>query len=142
MKNEITKTVQNLVSEYGTNDPFELADALSILIMPSKAIKGCTMNLLGYPVIFLGEDLNDFERRYVCAHELAHNVLHDIKQYDLLIHSTFFNEDKVEVEADIFAAELLISDDVSIKYPGFTLEQVAASENVPLELVKLKFGLS
>ena len=142
MKNEITKTVQNLVSEYGTNDPFELADALGILIMPSKAIKGCTMNLLGYPVIFLGEDLNDFERRYVCAHELAHNVLHDIKQYDLLIHSTFFNEDKVEVEADIFAAELLISDDVSIKYPGFTLEQVAASENVPLELVKLKLGLS
>ena len=142
MKNEITKTVQNLVSEYGTNDPFELADALGILIMPSKAIKGCTMNLLGYPVIFLGEDLNDFERRYVCAHELAHNVLHDIKQYDLLIHSTFFNEDKVEVEADIFDAELLISDDVSIKYPGFTLEQVAASENVPLELVKLKFGLS
>lgn len=142
MKNEITKTVQNLVSEYGTNDPFELADALGILIMPSKAIKGCTMNLLGYPVIFLGEDLNDFERRYVCAHELAHNVLHDIKQYDLLIHSTFFNEDKVEVEADIFAAELLISDDVSIKYPSFTLEQVAASENVPLELVKLKFGLS
>ncbi len=85
---------------------------------------------------------NDFERRYVCAHELAHNVLHDIKQYDLLIHSTFFDEDKVEVEADTFAAELLISDDVSIKYPGFTLEQVAASENVPLELVKLKFGLS
>lgn len=142
MKNEITKAVQNLVSEYGTNDPFELADALGILIMPSKAIKGCTMNLLGYPVIFLGEDLNDFERRYVCAHELAHNVLHDIKQYDPLIHSTFFNEDKVEVEADTFAAELLISDDVSIKYPGFTLEQVAASENVPLELVKLKFGLS
>ncbi|MCI6712053.1 MAG: ImmA/IrrE family metallo-endopeptidase [Anaerovoracaceae bacterium] len=142
MKNEITKAVQNLVSEYGTNDPFELADALGILIMPSKAIKGCTMNLLGYPVIFLGEDLNDFERRYVCAHELAHNVLHDIKQYDLLIHSTFFDEDKVEVEADTFAAELLISDDVSIKYPGFTLEQVAASENVPLELVKLKFGLS
>ena len=54
MKNEITKAVQNLVSEYGTNDPFELADALGILIMPSKAIKGCTMNLLGYPVIFLG----------------------------------------------------------------------------------------
>ena len=142
MKNEITKTVQNLVSEYGTNDPFELADALGILIMPSKAIKGCTMNLLGYPVIFLGEDLNDFERRYVCAHELAHNVLHDIKQYDLLLHSTFFNEGKVEVEADTFAAVLLISDDVSIKYPGFTLEQVAASENVPLELVKLKFELS
>lgn len=142
MKNEITKAVQNLVSEYETNDPFELADALGILIMPSKAIKGCTMNLLGYPVIFLGEDLNDFERRYVCAHELAHNVLHGIKQYDLLIHSTFFNEDKVEVEADTFAAELLLSDDVSIKYSGFTLEQVAASENVPLELLKLKFGLS
>ena len=142
MKNEITKAVQNLVSEYGTNDPFELADALGILIMPSKAIKGCTMNLLGYSVIFLGEDLNDFERRYVCAHELAHNVLHDIKQCDLLIHSTFLDEDQVEVEADTFAAELLISDDVSIKYPGFTLEQVAASENVPLELVKLKFGLS
>lgn len=25
MKSEIAKTVQNLVSEYGTNDPFELA---------------------------------------------------------------------------------------------------------------------
>ena len=140
MKSEIAKTVQNLVSEYGTNDPFELADALGILIMPSKALKGCTMDLLGYPVIFLGESLNDFERRYVCAHELAHNVLHDIEQYDLLMNSTFFNEDKFEVEADTFAAELLISDDVSTKYPGFTLEQVAASENVPPELMKLKFG--
>lgn len=26
-------------------------DALGILIMPSKALKGCTMDLLGYPVI-------------------------------------------------------------------------------------------
>lgn len=141
MKSEIVKTVQNLVSEYGTNNPFELADALGILIMPSKAVNGCTMNLLGYPVIFLGENLNDYEQRYVCAHELAHNVLHDMKQYYLLMNSTFFSKDKIEIEADTFAAELLVPDDVKTKYPCFTLEQVAASEHVPSELVKLKFKL-
>ena len=43
---------------------------------------------------------------------------------------------------DTFAAELLVPDNISTKYHGFTLEQVAASENMLPELVKLKFRLS
>lgn len=141
MNNDIKNKVRELTAKYQTNDPFELSEALGILIFPSKALKGCTMNLLGYPVIFLGNDLNDDERRYVCAHELAHNVLHDIEQYDILMSSPFFNKDRIEQEANAFAAELLVDNDVCSRYSGFTLEQVAAAEHVPPELIKLKFDL-
>ena len=44
-----------------------------------------------------------------------------------------------EIEANKFAAELLIPDEILIEYQGMTVDQIAAYLNVIPELVKLKF---
>ncbi len=142
MKSKIAKVVRDLVLKYGTNDPFELADALDILIMPSAAVNGCTITLMNCPVILLGQHLSSHEKRYVCAHELGHNVLHDIKRHGILMNCTFFSTEKLEIEADTFAAELLVPDDIWLLYPEYTIKQIAAVECVPVELLKMKVNLA
>ena len=48
---------------------------------------------------------------------------------------------RYEIEADRFAAELLINDnDIDLTYiNGMTIEQIAAYYRVPKEIIELKF---
>ncbi len=39
----------------------------------------------------------------------------------------------------MFAIELLLQDKTLNQYLGYTLDQIAAAESIPLELLKLKF---
>lgn len=43
-------------------------------------------------------------QRFICAHELGHLILHPIK-------NTLYSVSKIEVEANIFAVELLVPDE-------------------------------
>ena len=47
-------------------------------------------------------------QRTVCAHELGHAVLHTHANTPFLRKNTFFSVDKLEIEANTFAALLLI----------------------------------
>ena len=50
-----------------------------------------------------------------------------------------YSKNTFEIEANKFAAELLVPDEVLIEYQGMTVNQIAAYLNVIPELVKLKF---
>ncbi|QIQ34252.1 ImmA/IrrE family metallo-endopeptidase [Parageobacillus toebii NBRC 107807] len=54
--------------------------------------------------------------------------------------NTLFSVDKIEIEANTFAIELLLPDDVIIQYQGtdLTIYDVAKMYSVPQELVHLK----
>ncbi|MFL0197348.1 ImmA/IrrE family metallo-endopeptidase [Clostridium sp. WILCCON 0269] len=55
-------------------------------------------------------------------------------------NKTLFLTSKLEKEANLFAAEYLIPDDILNEYEGFSLDEIARSENILPELLKLKFG--
>ncbi|MBC5996506.1 ImmA/IrrE family metallo-endopeptidase [Romboutsia hominis] len=88
--------------------------------------------------IFINTKLCDYEARMTYAHELGHSILHpnvdtfELKKTDPLLLT------KYEKEAQIFAAEFLLDDDILERYHGQSIFNVAREEYVSLELVKLK----
>ena len=66
------------MEQYGTRNPYELADALGIMILYYDLgnMRGCFTYIDGQPVIMLNDKLSERAARIVCAHELGHFVLH------------------------------------------------------------------
>lgn len=116
MNDYIFNTVNDLVSHYGTRDPFELISALRIELFTSNlpTLKGYSVIANGVPYAAVNSSLNPCESKIVAAHELGHIMLHadelrvaphrDMSLYDMA------KSDKTEYEANLFAADLLVSD--------------------------------
>ena len=92
----------------------------------------------GQKVILIHPELNDLDRREVCAHELNHALLHPTTNALFLTTYTFVRLGTLELEADIGASELLVSDEICYKYYGMECKQIAYIENLPLRYVELK----
>ena len=91
-------------------------------------------------VVFINNRLSDEVKKFVLAHELGHAVLHTKNNCFYLKHNTFVKTNYFEVEANIFAAELLINNEeleICIEN-GYTIEQIASYFQVPKELVEYK----
>lgn len=145
MKNIIDKTVKKLINKYNTNDPFELASCLNIKVLEEplgKHIKGFYQLCPKNKVIHINQDLEVNEKIFICSHELGHAVLHTKLNILFLERNTFCVKNRYELEANRFASQLIIRDSLLEEYPNyFTLDQIAASENILVELIRLKFDI-
>lgn len=142
LHDKIKKRVNYLIKKYGTRNPFELAKAMGIevTIGPLDDIWGAYLYVKRRRVIFLNEDLNEYERIIVMAHELGHAELHRYENCYFIKNKTLLLTSKLEIQANCFAAELLIDEcAISGSYlEQITLDEVACHFCVPVELVKLK----
>lgn len=102
--------------------------------------KGVCYEVSGRKIILINSNLDENEKRYVCAHELGHAILHPKLNYSFLATETLFSPQKIEREADIFASELLISDDTFSlsEFEHMSYKQIASFLLVPEHLVMLK----
>ncbi|MGK4197895.1 ImmA/IrrE family metallo-endopeptidase [Fusobacterium sp. HC1336] len=106
--------VKNLEKKYGTRDPYKLCKRLkiNIIYMDLGEIKGIYKKVVTNKFIVINENLDKFCQKVVLAHELGHAILHHskeiqaLKDYDLFPRHT----NQIEIEANTFAAELLIDD--------------------------------
>ena len=129
---------------YDTNDPFDLCKSLGICLI----IHDLGNELLGFfqrtpngtEILHINNRLNYYMQKYICCHELGHAILQPDLSISFFIENPLQIQNKFEVEADTFAAELLLDDDIIENYKGFTLEQIAAAEFVPERLVELKLN--
>ena len=136
----IKKMVAELVKEYGTNDPFLLADHLGIHIEsePLGNRGAYFTNIFGYPIIHINSNIPKHIAKYACAHELGHALLHqDLNISWLSIHS-YHNKCKTEREANQFAVELLLPDTLITENTDISLAQLAKIVGVPEEMLSLK----
>jgi Zn-dependent peptidase ImmA (M78 family) len=136
----IKHRVQNLINEFYTNDPFQLADLLGIvtILKPLGRIKGCYKLIKKRRVIFINSMLNYYERRVVCAHELGHAIMHPTTNCKFLQNYTLISVKKIEIEANKFCAFLLLSDDDLEDYYGLTYEEISKLTYIPVEIIKLR----
>lgn len=88
--------------------------------------------------IFINTKLCDYEARMTYAHELGHSILHPNVDTFVLKNTDPILLAKYENEAQIFAAEFLLDDDILYKYHGQSIFDIAREEYVSVELVKLK----
>lgn len=143
---EIVLTADNLTKKYGTRNPYDLADALDIEVMPRhfSSQLGAYTKILNNRFIFIKDDLDEFIERIVLYHELGHDQLH---QAQLGKNGAFrefhlFNvsKDRMEYEANVFAAQLSIDDDeiLELGKEGYDNQQIAAILNTDTNLVGYK----
>lgn len=97
------------------------------------------MFLKNHRYIFLNQELPDNERTMVMAHELGHAVLHRKQNCYFIRNKTLLLTSKTEKEANRFAAELLVPDDLIYRYEGFTIRQISYAEGLNEELLHLKY---
>ena len=76
-------------------------------------IKGIYKKVVTNKFIVINENLDEFCQKVVLAHELGHAVLHHSKEIQALKDYDLFPRfsNQIEVEANTFAAELLIDGD-------------------------------
>lgn len=127
MRKDIKQLVAYYVRKFGTRDPFELAKFLHVEVMVGDlgSRSGCYMFLKNHKCIFLNQNLDESELFLVMAHELAHSILHRKQNCYFIRNKTLFLTSTSEIEANTFAAELLIPDALIYDNPGMTRGQIA-----------------
>ncbi|MDP4143232.1 MAG: ImmA/IrrE family metallo-endopeptidase [Bacillota bacterium] len=142
MRGCIKDKVKILIKKYKTEDPFIIADLLHIHVIEwplHEEINGLYQYERREKFIYINSSLPDYVQKVICAHELGHAILHPKTNCTFLKNHTLFNINKYEKEANLFAIEMLISDEKIENYKEYSLQQIAAIEKVPLEILKLKF---
>ncbi len=140
---DVKKSVSNLKKKFKTTNIFELIDFLNIEIIETDlGIKtlGMYRTIKRNKFIFLNNNLDYIEKKFILAHELGHAVLHSSVNCFFLENNSFFVKNKIEREANEFSAELLI-DDVELKdllCSSYTTAQIAALIEVPESLILYK----
>lgn len=138
----IKDTVERLIKDCGTRKPFDICSYLDISVIFSdlgKKIMGFYQRTEeGIIILHINNRLDEETQKYVCSHELGHAINHPDMSISFFIENPLLVSSKYEIEADTFAAELLLEDDLSDTYEGYTIEQIAANEKVPPRLVELK----
>ncbi len=137
---DIKAAVTRLTKKHKTNNPYELAKLLNIIILYAEL-----GNTWGYYTtykrsrfIIINQNISETLQTYTCAHELGHSVLHKGVSTPFLRKHTLFSVEKIERQSNTFAVELLLPDDLLKQYPDTSIHHLADMVGVPMGLEVLK----
>ena len=136
---DVKKAAHRAASTFGTHDPFRIAKELGypVLTVPLEGVRGFHLYMKRRHVIYLSDTLTDWERTWVCAHELGHALLHNHMNRIYMAHNTLFPTGRYETEANRFAACLLYPADLLLsEYEGCSSQQISESLGIPVDLVE------
>lgn len=135
-------TAHYLAKKYKTRNPFELANVLGILIIyePLGQIKGYYNTAFRKKMIHINNGLTEYEQKFTAAHELGHAVLHPKSNTPFLRNQTLFSINKLEIEANKFAVDLLIPDEAIAEVKYLTIDQMANYFGIHKQLMKLRLN--
>lgn len=107
--------VQKLVLEHQTKDPYIISCQLGIIVLEENlgSIDGYFNEVMGFKFIHVNENLSDYRKRFVVAHELGHAILHPNFNHHFLKNHTLFNIDRYEKEANDFAIHLIVDENIN-----------------------------
>ena len=107
----IKEQIRKLYKKFNTTNPYELASLLNINVITfdlHKEINGYYKYDRRNKYIVINNNLSNELQRVVCAHELGHATLHPRYNTPFMRQNTFFSIDRIEVEANDFATQLLL----------------------------------
>ncbi|MCS4471141.1 ImmA/IrrE family metallo-endopeptidase [Clostridium botulinum] len=89
----------------------------------------------------MNADLTYSKQLFTCAHELGHAIHHPNANTPFLVNNTFYSVNKLERQANMFAASLLIPSDIFFHYEGYSFEYISSVEYIPVELLRLRYEM-
>lgn len=105
------QAARKILKKYGSNSPWQVANDMGIVVVNEdlgKSILGYYTCLNRIPSIHINNRLEPVYALFTCAHELGHAVLHSGINTPFLKRNTLFSVDKIERQANRFAAYFLI----------------------------------
>lgn len=140
----MNKNIKNIVDYYAkkcdSRDPFDIAEYLNIQIQIGQLGTpcGCYMFLKNHRCIFLNENLSENEMKLVMSHELGHAIMHRKLNCYFIRNKTLLLDSKIETEANTFAANLLIPDEIIVENIDYTTEQLSRLLGYNQKLIELR----
>lgn len=137
----IEKIVNKVVKKYCSRDPFEIIKGLDVVLVVTSlvGIRGFYQYFQRNHIIYIDESLSYTEKKFVCAHELGHMILHKNINAIFLDSKTQFVSNKYEIEADTFAMQLLISKEEIDSYcKEYTIEEISKIIGYSQKLIELR----
>lgn len=137
---DIKKRVNQLVQKYGTRNPLEIAKSMGCIIVhyPLEGVRGFYHYFQRNHIIYVDDRLPDHIILFVIAHELGHVVLHKKTNAIFMDTRTQFVTNRYENEANLFAVDLLISDDDIEEHIDFTTSQLSHLYGYQRSLIELR----
>ena len=138
-----TLLVNKLIDKYKTNNPFEICDALDYIVLQVSLIgvRGFYQYYDNSNIIYINLNLPEQVKKFVCAHELGHALMHKDVNAIYLDTRTFLKTSIYERQANIFAINLILPDDNFIEeYKNCTISQAARCLNVSEELLEYRIN--
>lgn len=130
-----------VIRKYKSRNPFEIINGMKnviLVIAPLIEVRGFYQYFKRNYIIYIDENLSEKEKTFVCAHELGHLILHNKVNHIYMDTKTNFNTDKLEIEANKFAIELLISDNELAEYNSYSVEQLSRIFGYREQLIQLR----
>lgn len=139
---KIKEYVLEIVKKHSTANPFEIAKRKNILVLFEDL--GNTLGFYNtykrFKFIHINNRIDETIQRFVCAHELGHALLHPKANTPFLRNKTLFSIDRLEIEANTFAVELLLPDEMISEYQdtNLSIQEVAEIYGIPKSFARLK----
>ncbi len=136
----IIEAAEEILKRFGGRDIFETAEnsGANIWFRELGGLKGFYICENGARYIVINEALDDALKRVVCAHELGHDALHrELSAGGLREGTLFLDTNKIEREANLFAAYVLITDEEILETMNeiSDISSVSASLKLPPEII-------
>ena len=107
---DIRNLVQSLVRKYNTRNPFEILRQKNVILVyaPLNGVRGFYQYFQRNHIIYIDENLSDSEKRFVCAHELGHMLLH--KKANALFMDTHTTEERLSLRTFCCCCSMISAD--------------------------------
>ncbi len=146
MMNLIISLAEQLRDEYGGKDIFETAEnsGAAVWFRELGSLKGFYLFENNRRYIIINKALDKMYRQTVCAHEFGHDMLHrELSAGGIRENSLFLSTNKTEREANLFAAEMLLTDKETLSIMDYatTADEAAYELGVLPQILSLKLEL-
>lgn len=135
----IINKVKSLKEIYETSCPFKLAKFLGIHVVFENlgGTFGYYNKHFRIKIIHINQNVDEKKQRFICAHELGHAIFHPDANTPFLKKHTLFSTNRIEVEANLFATQLLFSEFSDRVY----LKEVIDNFGVPKDFITFYLDL-
>lgn len=143
---QIYEDVLDLIKTHKTRDPRQILDERGVHIIPFKEntkLLGMYKIIMDSRFVFYNPYVDYRILNMVFAHELGHDIYHQANAKDTLVEYEIFDiKSEMEIEANIFAAHLLLDekrlmDDI---IEGYTYNELASMHDVNVNLMIFKLN--
>jgi len=137
---DIKPLAEKLAREHDTRDPFVIASSMKYVLIDAQleGVRGFYQYARRRHIMYVDSDLPPQDRRWVCAHELGHSLLHKNLNRIFMDSYTFMTTNRFEREADRFAVSLLISDAELLDFTGCSIAQIAECYGLNYDLAEYR----